>query len=179
MNDSQIEPKPKKNNSKIAIMIAVLAVLVMVIYLVNNYFVKLSDRKTAESIVNLSTNEQVEVANDTDSIKVSNGDSTINAGDKVAWPSDMPAGLIRPNFGTVNMSSVIAADKAWNVVLSGVTADQFTTYKTSLLKNGWVSDVETTFGFSIVSLKKDNWDLTLTYDPSSTGLSINILPVAN
>ena len=177
MEQDQATPKPKNNTTTIVVIIlVVLVVLGLSGYFASRYLVKLAGEKMAEGLITSATGGKVKVSDGGSSVKLSDGDTTVDTGDSAKWPADMPADVIKPNFGKVTMATKISSDNAWNVILSNVSADEYTAYKASLIAKGWSSDVETSFGVSIATFKKDTWDLTLSYDPSSLGLVINILP---
>jgi len=168
------KPAPQQKNNTLTIVLIVVGVII-ILGIGGCVAAGFVAKKAAEGLVRNATGGVVNVNND-GSVKLSDGDTSINAGETASWPADMPSDVPKPTFGQVKMSSKIASEKAWNVVLENVSADQFKSYTALLKTKGWVSDAETEFVVSIAQFKKDDWALTVTHDPSSNGLSVNLMP---
>jgi hypothetical protein len=166
---------PKTNNKTLMIVLIIVGVII-VLGVGGCVAAGFIAKKAAQGIISGATGGAVKITGDNGSLKFSNGDATINSGDAAKWPSDMPAGVPKPTFGNITMSSKITSDNAWNVVLEKVTADNFASYKQTLVGAGWALDSETDFGVKIATYKKDTWELTMMLDTSSNGLSMNVLP---
>lgn len=176
MPDEKTSP-PQKNNT-IAIILIVVGVLVILGAggcVLTGYLAK----KATQGFVSNATDGAIKVGDDGGSIKLSDGDTTINTGDAAKWPSGMPVDVPQPTFGKIIASSTVTSNKSWNITLQEVTADQFKSYQEAVKAKGWTSEGQTDFIISVASFKKDSWDLTVTHDPSSNGLSINLISQAN
>lgn len=174
-NQKPTAPNGAKKNNTLMIVLIILGILI-VLGIGGCVAAGFIAKKVGQSFVSGVTGGTVKVNNDGSSIKLSDGDTSISTGDSAKWPTDLPADLPQPTFGKITGSSKITSEKSWNIIMENVTADQAKSYMELLKTKGWVQKSQTDFMISINQFKKDNWDLTVTHDPSSNGLSINLLP---
>jgi len=181
VKDTTQSESPKKKNNALTIIIIV--VVILVVLGVGGTFVarwvaqKAAD-KIAGGLLGAATNSNVSVNSDTGSVSVSNEDGTMEIG-SAKWPETMPADVPEYTSGKISVSSSTANDvKGWTVIISETNENDFNLYKSAVVSKGWAVDTTTSFGAEVTFYKKDNYNLSLTWDPSSNGVSIVVTPVS-
>ncbi|MCX6812055.1 MAG: hypothetical protein NTW79_00310 [Candidatus Berkelbacteria bacterium] len=168
----------KKNNSAVIIIIVVVGILVLGTagYFVRRWIVRKAADKVASGILSAATGGSVSVDSNNNSASISSNGSSSTIGDNATWPSTMPSSVPKYSDGKITMSTKTDNDsgKSWSVIIGETNVDQFNAYKVKILAIGWRSVSETNFGAQIDSYENDSYDLSLTFDPSSNGVSIAV-----
>ncbi|MCX6810164.1 MAG: hypothetical protein NTY30_00270 [Candidatus Berkelbacteria bacterium] len=172
----------KKSNATTIIIIVVVAVVVLGVggTLISRWVARKAADKIAGGLLGAATGSNVSVNSDTGAVSVSNGAGTTAVGGSAQWPSTMPTAVPKFSKGTITMSSSTndssSSSKGWSVILSDVKQADYDAYKTTIEAAGWANTSSTSFGADMIVYENSSYDLTLVYDPSTSGLSITVTP---
>jgi len=156
-------PVKKKSNATTVIIIIVVAVVVLGVagVLISRWLARRAADKIASGIIGAATDSNVSVS--------SQGSAS--------WPSTMPSDVPKYTKGKITMSaSSSSSSKSWSVIISDTSESDYTAYKASLESAGWTNTSTASFGADIAAYEKGSYDLALTFDPSSKGVSITVTP---
>lgn len=168
------EPSGKKSSNKM-IIIVVVVVLVLAVggFFLNNFIAKKIGEKATEGILSSLSGGKVDVDTKNDSVKFNDGNNSIEVGTST-WPTDMPAPKYSSGKITASTTLGSGSSRGWSVTISETNKDQYDAYKKDVESAGWKSENTTEFGVTISQFTKDNYTMSATYDPSSSGVSITI-----
>jgi len=111
------------------------------------------------------------------SVTVSDNEgNTISTGTNAKWPSELSSDVPKYSGGEVYGSSKTAtADGTiWTITIQKTSESDFTAYKTALQNSGWSSSSTTDFMVSFADYTKGEDRVTVTWDPSSSGVLISL-----
>ncbi|MEI8061015.1 MAG: hypothetical protein WCG99_01850 [Candidatus Berkelbacteria bacterium] len=167
-------PAKKSNATTIIIVVVALVVLGVGGTLISRWVARKAADKITSGILSSVTGSNVSVNSDSGTTSVSNGSGTTSVGGNVKWPADMPTSVPKLTVGTLTMSTSDKSSSGWSVIASDISQVQFDTYKASVVSAGWTNTATTSFGADILTYEKDSNSLMLTYDPTSSGLSVTV-----
>lgn len=165
------------NTTKIVIIILVIvAVLGVAGYLLSSYLARRAGEKLAEGLIGAATNGQVDVSDNGDSVSFKDESGSMQIGDSAKWPSDMPSVVPKYSDGTIKASSKSTVNgTGWTVIIEGTSQDKFNAYKTAVEAAGWKNSATVNAGADIATYEKDNYTLSVAFDPSSNGLNLTVM----
>lgn len=168
----------KKSNTATIIIIVVVALIILGVggTLLTRYLARRASEKAASALLSATTGSNVDVSNDGNSATVSNGQGTTQIGEGAKWPSDMPSDVPKLTAGKITMATSEKTSKSWSVIASDFKQADYDAYKAKVDAAGWTSTSTTAFGALIDQYEKGSYDLTLTFDSSSSGISISVVP---
>lgn len=163
-----------KNQRSFPLIPLVIGVLILVIgsFSLLGIFIKNKIQQTLKI-----NNLQLDTTRDTTKLKAGDFEVATSEKESVSWPSDLPINIPKYEVGKIKAVTHVKAENVWVITVSEATEEYFKQYKESLVSGGWQADNEVAFLVNMFQLKKDNYQLTLTYDPSSKGvlISLNLL----
>ncbi|TSC93718.1 MAG: hypothetical protein Athens101428_567 [Candidatus Berkelbacteria bacterium Athens1014_28] len=155
-------PSGKKNNAVLIIIIIVVVLVILGIIgkVVVGYVARKAGEKLAEGIVSSVTGGKVDV----------------DTGSGVSWPSDMPSSVPKYSKGKITMATKINEEgsKGWSVIISETSQSDYDSYKSQVVSAGWTNSSSTSFGAIIDIYENADYQLNLTFDSSSSGVSITV-----
>ena len=168
----------KKSNATTIIIIVVIALVVLGAggYFVSRWLAKRASEKAASALLSATTGSNVSVSDNGNSATVSDDQGTTQIGEGAKWPSDMPSDVPKLTAGKITMATSDKSSKSWSVTASDIKQADYDAYKAKVVAAGWTSTATTSFGALIDQYEKGSYDLTLTFDSSSSGISISVVP---
>lgn len=169
----------KKNNSAVVIIIIVvvgLIVLGTVGYFVRRWIVRRAADSVASGILSSATGGKVSVDSNNNSVSVSDNGASSTIGDNATWPSTMPSSVPKYTDGKITMTTKVdnESGKSWSVIIGETSLSAYNLYKSKVEAAGWTSSSSTNFGALIDDYDSSAYNLTLTFDNSSNGVSISV-----
>jgi len=112
--------------------------------------------------------------NDIAKITTKEGQVVVSEEKGLAWPTDLPINIPKYDSGKIKAYSHLEGQTAWTMIISDTNEEYFKNYKEALKKEAWVESSEMMTVVSIVSMKKDGYDINVVWDASSNGALITL-----
>ena len=107
-------------------------------------------------------------------IKTKEGEVMVSEENGLAWPSDLPINIPKYDNGKIKAYSHLSGQTAWTIIMSDSNEEYYKSYKELLKKDGWAESSDMASVVSIVSMKKDGYDINVVWDASSNGALITL-----
>jgi len=118
-------------------------------------------------VVNVKNSDQYQV-------KTKDGEVMVSEEKGLAWPSDLPINIPKYDNGKIKAYSHLSGQTAWTIIISDTNEEYFKKYKEALIADKWIAGDEMVSVVSMVSMKKDGYDVNVVWDASSTGALITL-----
>ncbi len=161
----------KKGLPKNLIIVGViLLVLIVLGYTIQNFLLRKAGEKAAENLIKAQTGMDVDINSEKESVKIAGKEGQIEVGQAVSWPSDIPV----PKFPAGTLTTSSKTNNTWLVIVKDVKKEDVEKYISELKKEGWQAKNEVNFMIELTQMEKGAYDVTVTYDTSSNGVSITV-----
>lgn len=167
-NSSQSKQKGIPKN--LIIIGAVVLVLIVIGYAVQNFLLRKAGERVAESLIKAKTGVDVDINSGKESIKIAGKEGEMEIGNTASWPSDIPV----PKFPTGTVTVATTSNNNWAVILKDVKKEDVEKYISDLQKNGWQASSEVSFMVDLTQMEKGAYRVSVAYDASSNGVSITV-----
>lgn len=170
MKDSKTKQKGIPKN--LIIIGAVVLVLIVIGYAVQNFVMRMAGEKLAAGLIKSRTGVEVDIKSGGEGVMVAGKDGGMEIGKTAQWPSDMPPDVPKFPAGTVVMSTNV--NNSWTVILKNITKGDVEKYVAELQKNGWQAADDVKFLVEMTEMEKGAYRINVVYDASSNGVSITV-----
>lgn len=159
----------KKITSSFSILVVIIIVgIVAGALYFTGYIMKKKVEKATGGKINIDTSNNIY------KLKTGNINTEVSEGKSLTWPDNLPLAVPKYDSGKVKAVTHIEGMDVWNITISDTNEQYFKQYNNLLISNGWQASDQVNFLVSMIQLKKDGYQINVTWDTSSKGAMVTL-----